>query len=139
MYMDPVVHFEMPYEDRERMKKFYQSVFGWKMQQMGSEMGGYVVAQTAETDDKGMIKKPGAINGGFFAKDPKKPMSQYPCLVIGVQDIKASMKAINEAGGQASGEPMEIPGYGLYLTFSDTEGNLVSMMQGTKEWQDKVK
>lgn len=37
--MNPVVHFEMPAEDRKRLSKFYSSVFGWKMQEMGPEMG----------------------------------------------------------------------------------------------------
>ena len=30
--MDPVVHFEMPYEDQGRLAAFYASAFGWKMQ-----------------------------------------------------------------------------------------------------------
>jgi predicted enzyme related to lactoylglutathione lyase len=33
---NPVVHFEIGYNDRERMKKFYSSAFGWQMQQMGA-------------------------------------------------------------------------------------------------------
>ena len=38
--MDSVVHFEMPYDDRERMAKFYQNVFGWQTQMFGEEMDG---------------------------------------------------------------------------------------------------
>ena len=30
--MNPVVHFEIPYEDSERVCRFYSSVFGWPMQ-----------------------------------------------------------------------------------------------------------
>ena len=30
--MDSVVHFEMVYEDRDRMTKFYESAFGWHTQ-----------------------------------------------------------------------------------------------------------
>ena len=33
--MNPVVHFEMPYENRERMAKFYGSAFGWQTQMLG--------------------------------------------------------------------------------------------------------
>jgi predicted enzyme related to lactoylglutathione lyase len=62
--MNSVVHFEMPYDDRERMAKFYQNVFGWQTQMFGEEMGNYVLATTTETDESGP-KKPGAINGGF--------------------------------------------------------------------------
>lgn len=32
--MDKVVHFEVPYDDLERAKKFYIDVFGWKIQSM---------------------------------------------------------------------------------------------------------
>src|SRR6185437_4870692 len=86
--MNPVVHFEMGYNDRDRMVKFYESAFGWKMQKFGEDMGNYVVAQTAQTDDKGMVQTPGAINGGFYAK-PDSPDSQAPSVVISVKDIKA--------------------------------------------------
>lgn len=45
--MNPVVHFELPYFDAKRAPKFYQSVFGWKMQELGEEMGNYIIATTA--------------------------------------------------------------------------------------------
>ena len=48
--MNPVVHFEMPYDDRERMAKFYQNAFGWQTQMLGEETGNYVLATTTETD-----------------------------------------------------------------------------------------
>ncbi len=51
--MNPVVHFEMPYDNRERMAKFYGTAFGWQTQLLGQEMGNYVVATTTATDDKG--------------------------------------------------------------------------------------
>ena len=47
MKQNPVVHFEMGYEDKDRMCRFYESVFGWKTERMGPEMGNYVVATTA--------------------------------------------------------------------------------------------
>ncbi len=126
--MDPVVHFEMPYEDRERLVDFYSQVFGWQMQKLGKEMGDYVTAHTAETDENNMIKSPGAINGGFFPHKPDWP-AQYPSVVIAVDDIKQAIKKVSDAGGKVLGEPMEIPGIGQYVSFTDTEGNRVSMLQ----------
>ena len=125
--MNPVVHFEMPYENRERMAKFYETVFGWKTQMLGEEMGNYVLATTAESDARAGSPA-GAINGGFFAKKPDWP-AQYPSVVIAVEDIVQSMSGVNEAGGQVLGEPMEIPGIGSYVSFLDTEGNRCSMLQ----------
>jgi pimeloyl-ACP methyl ester carboxylesterase len=72
-------------------------------------------------DENGRPKNPGAINGGFYKKSADMP-AQYPSVVIGVGDIKEAMKKVTEAGGKVLGEPMEIPGYGIYVSFFDTEG-----------------
>jgi hypothetical protein len=125
--MDSVVHFEMPYENRERMAKFYQSAFGWQTQVLGEDMGNYVVATTTESTDAGPTR-PGAINGGFYAKKPDWPM-QYPSVVIAVDDVKRAMAKVTASGGKVLGEPMEIPGVGQYVSFVDPEGNRVSMLQ----------
>ncbi len=131
MKMNPVVHFEMPAEDRKRMADFYTNVFGWKTQMLGPEMGDYVLATTTETDETGRPKNPGVINGGFFPKCENKP-AQYPSVVIAVEDIKEHMKNVEEAGGKVLGEPSDIPGVGLYVAFIDTEGNRVSMLQPSR-------
>jgi predicted enzyme related to lactoylglutathione lyase len=129
--MNPVVHFEMPAEDRKRMADFYTKVFGWKTQMLGAEMGNYVLAFTTEVGKDGRPKNPGAINGGFFPKSNDKP-AQYPSVVIAVEDIKEHMKKVEKAGGKVLGEPSEIPGVGLYVSFIDTEGNRVSMLQPSR-------
>ena len=138
MSMNPVVHFEMGYFDRERMKKFYQVAFDWQLQQMGPEMGNYVLAHTTEMDENGMVKTPGTINGGFYEKTDN-PLSHPPSVVIAVQDIHKSMKDVEAAGGKILGamdetgapsmEPMMIPGVGLWISVEDTEGNRVSILQ----------
>jgi predicted enzyme related to lactoylglutathione lyase len=126
--MNPVVHFEMPYDDSERLARFYGQAFGWRMQALGREMGDYVLAATTETDEKGMVRRPGAINGGFYPKRPDWP-AQHPSVVIAVEDITEAMRKVAEAGGRVLGEPMEIPGVGRYVSFTDTEGNRASMLQ----------
>ena len=127
--MDPVVHFEMPYDDRARIARFYEAAFGWKLQMLGDEMGNYVVATTAEGDamPPGQGRR-GAINGGFFPRSPERP-GQHPSVVIAVQDIQAAMAKVAQAGGEVLGTPMQIPGIGQYVAFHDTEGNRVSMLQ----------
>ena len=126
--MNPVVHFEMPAEDRKRMADFYTKVFDWKTQMLGEDMGNYVLATTSESDEKGMPKKTGMINGGFYQKTDD-PLTQYPSIVIAVENIKEHMKKIEAAGGKILGEIMEIQGVGLYISFTDTEGNRVGMLQ----------
>ncbi len=125
--MNPVVHFELPYKDGKRAAKFYQSVFGWKMQELGAESGNYILATTAETDAKPGFPA-GSINGGLYPVKPDWP-AQYPSVVIGVEDIEEAIMNINSSGGQVLSEPMEIPGFGIYVSFLDTEGNRNSVIQ----------
>jgi predicted enzyme related to lactoylglutathione lyase len=125
--MNPVVHFEMPYGNRERMAKFYGSAFGWQTQMLGEDMGNYVLATTTETEENGP-STPGAINGGFFPKRPDSP-AQHPSIVIAVGDIQESARKVTDAGGKVLGDPVEIPGVGQYVSFTDTEGNRASMLQ----------
>ena len=126
--MDSVVHFEMPYEDRDRMKKFYETAFGWQTQTLGPEMGNYVVVTTTETGPDRRPTTPGAINGGLYER-PKDEAGQHPSVVIAVGDVHELMRKIVAAGGTIFGEPMEIPGVGQYVSFRDPEGNRVSILQ----------
>ena len=125
--MNPVVHFEIPYVDRQRIATFYESAFSWKIEMLGEDMGNYVLATTAIADARKGASA-GAINGGFFPKKPDWP-AQYPSVVIGVENIQTAIKKVSQAGGEVLGEPYEIPGIGQYVSFMDTEGNRVSMLQ----------
>ena len=126
--MNPVVHFEMPFDDKARLARFYEQAFGWRMQPLGAEMGDYVLATTTPSDASGRPIGVGAINGGFFPKKPDWP-AQAPSVVIAVDDIEAAMGKVKAAGGEVLGEPMEIPGVGRYVSFMDSEGNRVSLLQ----------
>ncbi len=126
--MNPVVHFEMPAEDRVRMSSFYSTVFGWETHMFGEDMGNYVTVSTTKCDEHGRPITSGAINGGFYPKREDWP-AQYPSIVIAVDDIYQSIREVTEAGGTTLGEVTEIPGVGLYVSFYDTEGNRVSLLQ----------
>jgi len=126
--MNPVVHFELPAGDTKRMAEFYTRVFGWQANFLGPEMGYYVTVSTAETDENNMVKTPGAINGGLYPKNEEMG-AVYPSLVIAVDDITESAKQVVEAGGKLLGEPADIPGVGKFVSFEDTEGNRLSILQ----------
>ena len=126
--MNPVVHFEMPYDNRERMAKFYKSAFGWRTEMLGEDMDKYVVATTTATGDDHRPKERGAINGGFYAKKADWP-AQYPSVVIAVDDIDDAARKFKQAGGKVLGEPVEIPGVGEYVSITDTEGNRVALLK----------
>ena len=126
MKMNPVVHFEMPAEDKARVKKFYESAFGWQMTQLGPDMGDYLLATTSPVDENNMHKEKGAINGGFYQKGES---GTVPHFVISVEDLEEHMETVKKSGGEILGEPMDIPGIGKFVMFKDTESNRVAMLQ----------
>lgn len=126
--MDPVTHFELPYDDAARIARFYQQAFAWETRALGEEMGNYVLATTSQKADPVPHGRPGAIDGGFFPRKADWP-AQVPSVVIAVRDIRKSMQKIRDAGGEVLGEPMMIPGIGDYVSFFDTERNRLSILQ----------
>ena len=125
--MNPVIHFELPAKERNRMTNFYSNVFGWQAEVLGPEMNEYVLVSTTVNGENGMPKNPGAINGGIFEKT--KGMPNYPTIVIAVDNLDESIDLVKKSGGRVQGEPDMIPGVGRFVYFVDTEGNVTGMLQ----------
>jgi len=66
-----VVHFEVPFSDGERAKKFYKQIFGWQLNEM-PEMK-YTIVSTGPAAETGMPAEPGYIGGGMFEREPVLP------------------------------------------------------------------
>jgi predicted enzyme related to lactoylglutathione lyase len=124
--LNPVVHFEMPAKNKKRVAGFYSKVFGWKMTQLGPDMGSYVLATTSPVDKNNMHKRKGAINGGFYQRGKE---GTVPHVVIAVNNLKKSMETVKKSGGKISGKPMKIPGIGDFVLIKDSEDNRVGMLQ----------
>ena len=124
--MDRVVHFEIPADDLDRAKKFYADNFGWKLTQLGPEMGSYVLVQTGPTDEQGMPQDKAFINGGLM---PREPSATAPVIVIAVDDANAAVEKIGKSGGRLVGEIVDIPGVGRYARVQDTEGNVIGVIK----------
>lgn len=134
--MNRVVHFEIHAEDMERAKKFYSSVFGWEMQQMGGEYGNYVVLMTGpgpESIGKPLTVETIGINGGMMkANAPRPPKGVGPnsfVSIIGVTNIDQMMQKIEAAGGVPHTDKMDVPSVGQLRYYEDTEGNLFGIIQ----------
>jgi len=127
--MNKVVHFEIPFENEERAKKFYQTVFGWQIMKMPDME--YNMVTTVDTDQQTMTPKtPGAINGGLTKRDPTGPS---PVVVIDVPNVDAHLDQIQAAGGKVVMPKVEVGDFGLYARVADTEGNVIGI------WQNKAK
>lgn len=126
--MDKVVHFELPADDVERAKKFYQSSFGWGAMDM-PEMK-YVIMHTVAVDEKTqMPKEAGAINGGMTKRNE---MVKAPSFAISVNNLEASVKKVQAAGGTILKDKIVVGDMGVMAYFRDTEGNILSLWQNLK-------
>ncbi|MCI4360030.1 MAG: VOC family protein, partial [Thermoplasmata archaeon] len=74
----------------------------------------------------GMPKTPGAINGGMGKREG--PLA-HPVITIGVNDIDASLEAIEKAGGSTVSKKAPVGPMGFVAYFKDTEGNVVGLWQ----------
>jgi uncharacterized protein len=123
--MDKVVHFEIPFDDAERARGFYGSVFEWGIQPM--EGYDYTLALTTPIDETTQIPtEPGAINGGLRPRSAETP---GPILVIQVGSIDECLKKVEAEGGSTVAPRAEMPGMGAYAYFKDTEGNFVGLWE----------
>jgi len=131
--MDKVQHFEIPVDDIERAKKFYTGVFKWNASDFpmpdGSE---YVGLHTGPVDKDNMPEEPGFINGGMFKRDAEIPVTG-PTVAAIVEDIDATLKEIQDAGGEVVMEKKQIMDMGYYAYFKDTEGNILGVWQNIKK------
>lgn len=117
MHANNVSHFAIHASDVGRAKTFYENVFGWRFEEWGPQ--DFYLIQTGNEQSPGIL---GAL--------PKRtePLGAgcngYECS-ISVVDIKETEASIIKNGGTI----IEIPNVGLFVKFSDTEGNVACAIQ----------
>lgn len=121
--MARVVHFEIHADDPARAARFYERVFGWRIQHNAAM--DYWLIQTGESG-------PG-INGGMLRRRGERPqqgqaVNAFMCT-IGVDDLDASMAAGLDAGATVALPRMAIPNVGYVGYLVDTEGNIFGLHQ----------
>jgi predicted enzyme related to lactoylglutathione lyase len=119
-----VVHFEIPADDVERARAFYQGAFGWNITPM-PEME-YTILGTTPTDEQGMPTSPGAINGGLFERSFG---ISTPVITIDVDDVDAALAKVEELGGKTFRAREAVGEMGFTGYFTDPEGNLMGLWQ----------
>ena len=118
-------HFAINADDVPRARAFYEKVFGWTFTPWGPP-GFY---QTRSPGD-GFL---GALQGRRSINGQAMPGME---LSFGVEDIQATIKAIEAHGGKILMPPFRIEGVGELIFFQDTEGNIAGAMQyETEAWK----
>ena len=111
-------HFAINADDVPRAKAFYETVFGWNVQPWGPP-GFYQVMDAG----KGFR---GALQGRRDVGGHKTPGME---ITFGVDDLKATIAALEAAGGKVIMQPFRIEGVGELIFFQDPEGNIAGAMQ----------
>ena len=118
-----VVHFEIPYDDGDRARAFYEKAFGWQLMSM-PEMS-YTMVTSGPSGDQGPTE-PGFINGGMM---PRQEPFTAPNVVIDVDNIEDALRAVGEAGGATAAERQAVGDMGFAAYFKDPEGNLIGLWE----------
>jgi len=130
--MNKVVHFEIPVDDLERARNFYQTVFGWETKDW--ELPGgmvYTGVRTVPVDEKTMLPtEPGAINGGLVKRSLDVPS---PILTLEVDSLDEYVKKVEAAGGGTVSSKGEVAGMGYYIYLEDSEGNVFGLWETIKK------
>src|SRR5271155_5873281 len=131
MKQNYIVHFEIHAVDMDKMQKFYETVFDWKLNDMGAAMGNYRLIVTG--DNVAMGPAVHGLNGGMTPRKGAapaggEPVNAYVCIV-NVDDIDAYIAKVKTAGGSIAAEKMEVPKIGMLAYAKDPEGNLFGMLQ----------
>ncbi|MDQ0619927.1 putative enzyme related to lactoylglutathione lyase [Arthrobacter globiformis] len=125
MAMGGVVHFEIPADDQDRARNFYNQALGWRIDPM-PEMDYNVVITTPMDEKTGRPTEPGAINGGMMAREGELTT---PVITVDVEDIDATLRTVEQLGGSVVKPKETIPGMGHYAYFKDTEGNILGLWE----------
>lgn len=119
-----VVHFEIPFDDGERARDFYQKVFGWELMEL-PEMS-YTMVSTGPGGFEEGPTEPGFINGGMMQRGA--PFTA-PTLVMDVASIDDALASIEEAGGSIVSGRQPVGDMGFSAYFTDPEGNLLGLWE----------
>ena len=119
-----IVHFEIPADDVEKLRKFYSKLFGWKIEKTPGPIE-YWMIETVPVDEKGMPIRPG-VNGGMMKRQQPE---HKPVNYIAVESVDEYTKKIKALGGKVLVPKMEVPGIGWWALALDPEGNQFAMLQ----------
>lgn len=127
--MQPVTHFELPYDDETRAKEFYAKAFGWHIADWPlSDGSNYLGVMTGEMDENGQHKNKGVIGGGLV---PRATVAT-PAIVLDTPDVKAAVENAVAAGAEEV-STHTYPGAGILTYIKDTEGNLIGLWESEKK------
>lgn len=112
-----IVWFEIPADNPERAKKFYGSLFGWKIEKFPG-VEDYWHIDTGGDDD--------TPDGGLMArKHPQQPITNY----VSVPSVTKATAKVEQLGGTICKPKTAVPQMGYFAICEDTEGNTFALWE----------
>jgi len=113
-------HFEIFGDDPEKLAKFYEEIFGWKIV---DAMEGYKLIDTGGGLD--------AAGGGI--EKCKAGQIRPPLNYFLVESIKDHVDKIKRARGKIIKDKSTVPGYGYFAIVEDPCGNVFGIWETERE------
>lgn len=122
--MARVAHFEIHADDTQRAIDFYSRTFGWEFTKWGEE--DYWLIKTGPDEEPG-------IDGGLVPRRGERPqpgqaVNAYVCTIM-VESVDGTILAASGSGATIALPKMAVPGVGWLAYLTDTEGNILGIMQ----------
>ncbi len=116
--MPRVIHFELPSTNPAASRKFYETVFGWKINKWDGP-DEYWLISTGDPSQPGID---GAIGGA--AEGVKGTVN-----TVDVVDIDEAIRKVKANGGEIIMEKAEIPSMGWVAYFREPGGAVLGLFQ----------
>ena len=119
-----IVWFEIPADNVERAKKFYGTLFGWKIEKFPAAVQDYWHIDTGGGDD--------TPDGGLMRRmHPQQPITAY----VSVPSVDEAAAKVEKLGGKIMKPKTAVPQMGYFAICRDTENNEFALW----ECNDKAK
>jgi uncharacterized protein len=119
--MPTIVHFEIPSDDIERSRNFYNKLFGWDIEKWTGSMPataeGMEYWLLSTVDDKGNK----ATTGGMMKR--QSPQQQGITNYFDVKSVQEYSAKVEKLGGKVISPKQSLPGMGYIAICADTENN----------------
>lgn len=113
-----IVWFEVPADDLDRAKKFYQSMFGWSFTKLPAAINDYWHIDTGGPD--------ASPDGGMMLRmHPQQPITNY----VSVPSVTKASAKVEKLGGTVCKQKTAVPGMGYFAICLDTEGNTFALWE----------
>lgn len=115
--MPRVIHFEVTAQNPNRVIKFYEKVFDWKIVKWEGPVEYWLI--TTGKDEQG-------IDGGLSKRTEDGPNTVN---TIEVANIDEYIKKVEDNGGTITSPKHSVLGVGWMAYFKDPEGNMFGIME----------